>query len=254
MLSDMQEDIRKVETWSDQNHMALHPQKSKFMMVTTRQKRQNISSLKKIKIYDTDIEEVNSHKVLGLSIDNNLSWTVHISALIRKLSKKVFQLNRIKHLVDQHTRKLFFHAYLQPDFDYASTVWDKASKKCLKPLESMYRRSIKLILLKSSSVLDKDYKTLNILPLHLRCKFNKAVFLYKIVNGLAPSYLSEKLHTVRVRGKDRIILPRPRTDLYMTSLTYSGGGLWNDIPDYIKLKLTLASFKASYNAFLLNQL
>ena len=251
----LQTDINKVMKWSELNHMALHPQKSKFMLVTTRQKRQNIKSkLTDLKVNGKVLEEVNSYKLLGLNIDNNLSWSHHVSTLSKKLSKKVFQLNRIKHFLDHHTRKLFFSAYIQPDIDYASTCWDLASKSCLKPLESLYRRSIKLIPLKSSSLLNEDYKKLNILPLNLRFRFNKGVFMYKVMKNLAPPYLYEKFPVKNIRGKSIIFTPRPRTDLFMSSLVHSGSKIWNELPEHLKQKSSLSLFKKAYQSYLFEML
>ena len=255
VINNLQEDVNNLVTWTEHNHMALHPKKSKCMLITTRQKRQNIKSdLPNIKVRENIIELVDSHTILGLRIDHNLSWMSHASVLTRKLSKKLFQLKRIKHFLDIPTRKLFFHAYMQPDFDYVSTAWDHASKNCLRHLESIYKRAIKLILLKSSSLSILDYKSIDILPFHPRCQFNKGVFMYKIVNGLSPPYLSKRFPVSHVRNKALIYLPLPRTDLFMSSLTYSGAKLWNELPNAIKTKCTLSSFKRSFHSFLMNNL
>ena len=251
----LQSDVDKLETWSELNHMALHPNKSKFMLVTTRQKRQNITCKSNgLKIHGKILEEVNSHRLLGINIDNNLSWSNHVSMLSKKISKKIFQLNRIKHFLDQHTRKLFFHAYILPDIDYASTCWDLASKKCLKPLQSLYRRSLKLVLLRSSSLEISHYKKLNILPFDMRCQYNKGVFMYKIMNNLAPAYLCERFPVKDIRNKITVVTPRPRTDLFKTSLIYSGSALWREIPLYLKNKNSVSSFKKAYHKHLIEQL
>ena len=221
------------------------------MLITTRQKRQNIKSiLTGLKMDDKTIEEVNSHRLLGLNIDNNLSWSNHIFTLAKKISKKVFQLNRIKHFLDQHTRKLFFYAYIQPDIDYASTCWDLASKNCLKPLQSVYRRSLKLILLRSSSLDINHYKELNILPFDMKCYYNKGVLMYKIMNNLTPVYLYDRFTVRNTRNKITMVAPRPRTDLFKSSLVYSGTKLWNELPDFLKNKRTLSSFKKAYHRYL----
>ena len=247
----LQLDLDKLVVWTEFNHMALHPQKSKAMFVTTRQKRQNFKTKSTgLKIHDNILEEVNSYKLLGLVIDNNLCWLNHISTLSKKISKKVFQLNRIKHFLDQHTRKLFFYAYIKPDIDYASTCWDLASKNCLKRLESVYKRSLKLILLKSSALEINDYRELNILPFGMSCRCNKSVFMYKIMNDLAPSYLYERFHVKNIRNKITIVSPRPRTDLFKSSLMYSGSKLWNEAPAYLKSKSSLSSFKNAYHRYL----
>ena len=153
----LQNSLDNLTDWTEMNHMALHPDKTKFMLITTRQKRQNIvSHFHPLTVQGTTIEEVQKHRVLGVIIDNNLSWTPHVKSLCKKISIKTFQLSKIKHFVNFHARKIFFHAHIQSLIDYGSTLWDSASKNCLKPLHSLYKRSLKLILLKRSSLEEDD--------------------------------------------------------------------------------------------------
>lgn len=73
--------------------MALNPVKTKYMLITTRQKRQNLkSTLPLLMIGNESVEEVKTHKVLGVIIDNNLSWKDHIIGICKVLSKGVFIL------------------------------------------------------------------------------------------------------------------------------------------------------------------
>ena len=147
----LQNSIHELTRWTEQNHMSLHPGKTKWMLVTTRQKRQNLTdTLPAIRVHNQVVEETNSHKVLGAIIDNNLSWSLHIAYLCKVISSKVFQLSKIKHFLNFHARKLFFffHAHIQACLDYGSTVWDSACVSTLKPLVSLHRRALKLIFAK----------------------------------------------------------------------------------------------------------
>ena len=58
------------------------------MLITTRQKRQKIMSyLHPLTVQDVTIEEVQNHRVLGVMIDNNLSWTPQVNSLYKKIHK-----------------------------------------------------------------------------------------------------------------------------------------------------------------------
>ena len=89
---------------------------------------------------------------------------------------------------------VFFQAHIQSGIDYASTLWDSASDSLKKPLKSLHRRAIKIVL-KRTSLTDKDYKAAQILPRSSRLMSNKGRFVHKIVSGRAPlyKYLSTKL-------------------------------------------------------------
>ena len=89
------------------------------------------------------IEEVDSHKVLGVTVDNNLSWCKYVTALCKTASKKVYQLSRIKHFLYPHASKLFFqfHAHIQSIIDYGCYPLGLGQRKhpqSVKPLVSLH--------------------------------------------------------------------------------------------------------------------
>ena len=91
LMNSLQHSVDNLINWTEMNHMAQHPDKTKFMLVTTRQKRQNLlPNLPPLTIKSDIIQEVQNHKVLGITIDNNLSWTLHMNTLCKKISTKVF--------------------------------------------------------------------------------------------------------------------------------------------------------------------
>ena len=81
----LQRGIDRFVTWSELNHMALNAQKDpKCMYMSALQKRQKLSVLfQPFFIGRQTIEEVHSHKVLGVIIDRDLSWSNHISFHLR---------------------------------------------------------------------------------------------------------------------------------------------------------------------------
>ena len=247
----LQNNIHELIKWTEQNHMSLHPGKTKWMLVTTRQKRQNLTdTLPTIRMHNRVVEETTSHNILGVIIDNNLSWSLHIAYLCKVISTKLFQLSKIKHFLNLYARKLFFHTHIQACLDYGSTLWDLACVSTLKPLVSLHRRALKLILLKSTSLTAADYKTLCILSLKLRFELNKGILMYKIMFDIAPQYLKQLFHVNRSRGLNKISIMIPRIHLFKSSLTYSGAVLWNSLPESLKKKkkkpISTSSFKSRF--------
>ena len=155
------------------------------------------------------IVEIATHKVLGVTIDNNSSWTNHVNELTKCVSQKLYQLTKIISFLNAHARKLKKnYAQIQPIIDYALTLWDSASAGTLKPLVSIHKRALKLTLLKSTSLTAHDYKHLDVLPLKL--KFNKGIInvMHKIVpgpySGYAPSDLKLSFHSNRNKHSHKL--------------------------------------------------
>ena len=162
----------------------------------------------------------------------------------------------MKHFLNLHARKLFFHAHIQSTIDYASTLWDNASETAIAPVIRTHKRAIKQILLKSSSIKTDDYKTLNILPFKQKLILNKAKLMYKIVNKLAPQTLIDKFpeNEDRHNHNDLAVCYNPRVKYYQKSLQYSGAVLWNSLPNYLKYTKRLSTFKRNFIQYLYNTL
>ena len=114
-----------------------------------------------------------------------------------------------------------------------------------KPLKSLHRRAIKIIILKRTSLTDKDYKAAQILPLSSRLMSNKARFEHTIVSGRAPMYLSTKLlinQSWRYSSR-KLNVPIPRIDLFKSCLVYFGPALWNSLPSELRLPVSPSVFK-----------
>eukprot|EP00745_Piridium_sociabile_P033008 TRINITY_DN5647_c0_g1_i9.p1 TRINITY_DN5647_c0_g1~~TRINITY_DN5647_c0_g1_i9.p1 ORF type:complete len:921 (+),score=13.12 TRINITY_DN5647_c0_g1_i9:226-2988(+) len=226
----LQDNVNQLINWTELNHMSLNDKKTKLMLITSRQKRQNITfGMPPIHIGNKQIDEVDNHKVLGVTIDNNLSWSPHIDVLSKRVSQKVFQLSKIKKFLDVNARKQFYHSYIQSYIDYASTLYDLCSANSLKPLIRVHKRALKVVLLKSSSLTSRDYISLDILPLTYKLEYNKAVMMYRIMNGLAPPSLIAKFPLNQSKYTNSIIIRKPRIDMFKTSLSFSGGILWNSL-------------------------
>ena len=172
------------------------------------------------------------------------------------LLKKVYQSAKIKHFLNFHARKTFFQAHIQSGIDYASTLWDSASDSLKKPLKSLHRRAIKIVLLKRTSLTDKDYKAAQILPLSSRLLSNKGRFVHKILSGRAPMYLSTKLFINQSsrNSSRKLNVPIPRIDLFKSSLVYSGPVLWNSLPSKLRLPVSPSVFKKNLMLHMLSLL
>ena len=191
--------------------------------------------------------------MLGVIIDKDLTWTEHITHVGKIMSRKLFQLGKIKHFLDKQSRKHFFNGHILSIIDYASSVWDNCSNTNLKQINRMYKKAVKLVLLKSSSPTAKDHKELNILNFHDRLFFNKALFMFNVMNGSAPPKITNTFKTNSHRHKNILVFPRPRNNLYKSSLLYSGGTLWNSLPATLKNIKTKSHFKSRLKCYLFNK-
>ena len=78
------EDLQKVEKWSRTNNMYLNPSKTKAMLAVGKRLRKRFdgeTSSLQLCLNDEEIEIVRSHKLLGLKIDQDLTYDEHIDEM-----------------------------------------------------------------------------------------------------------------------------------------------------------------------------
>ena len=62
--------------------------------------------------------------IIGLEIDDKLSWNKHIDKVAKKVASGIGAIRKICDFVDQKTLIYVYHALINPHFDYCSEVWD----------------------------------------------------------------------------------------------------------------------------------
>ena len=107
--------------------MISHPAKTKSMLITTGQKHQLRPLHLNLSLKASHIEQVHELRHLGVIIGDEFSWRPHITGICKTVSKHLYLLSQLRHLVDTPKRKLFYHAHISSHLTYASTVWDGCS-------------------------------------------------------------------------------------------------------------------------------
>ena len=104
-------DIDAVSMWAKENKMKMHPAKTKYSIISTRQKIANSAKQSlDLSVDGMQLTKVESERVLGVYIDSHLTWNEHIDTLRRKLLQRV--------AIQARARKYIY----PPNIDYFSTM------------------------------------------------------------------------------------------------------------------------------------
>ncbi len=79
-----------------------------------------------LKVGDKHIKQVNEAKLLGIIIDESITWDKHIYKMSNKISKKLGLLKRLKTFIPSNMLIMLFNCLVLPHFDYANVVWGTA--------------------------------------------------------------------------------------------------------------------------------
>ena len=249
----LQTDIDEILHWSADNKMTLNETKTKSMLVTGERlaKKMEQSTLR-LHVNSTELEQVNSHQLLGVTIDSQLTFDQHVEKLCTKLSQRIAVLRKIRRFLPLDQRKLYYNAMIKQQMQYASTVWTSCSVENMQKVFKLQKRAARVILgadTKANSV--QLFRKLDWVPFFHEAKVNRLLMVYKRLSGDCPAYMSQMLTRnadVNERpsrhGLINPVCPQfKRESEGGRSFTVSTTRLWNMIPRDTRSKPTLASFK-----------
>ena len=131
----LQEGLHDVSKWCHQNRMVIHPGKTKSMVVAARQKHQLKPLMLKLTLCTNIVEQVREHRVLGVTLDEELKRQSHIDNVCKQLARNLSLLGQLKPYVSTDCCKMFFKAHILAHINYTSTVWSNASEVHKKKTE-----------------------------------------------------------------------------------------------------------------------
>ena len=138
---------------------------------------------------------------------------------------------------------------MQPHFNYCCVVWDNCNKTYADKLQKLQNR-VARVLTSSSYDIAADFllEKLGWRKLDTQRKLEKAVMVYKSLNGLAPDYLRpmfidrSSITNYSLRDTEgKLAVPKPRTNYLKNSFGYSGAVLWNSLPTELRKTNNLKS-------------
>ena len=249
----LQHDGNRSKQWGKQNKMNVHYDKTSCMLLGTRHSTQNSQEMN-IYIDGNKIKNVTKQKLLGIYIDENLQWSDHIDYLCSTISSKISLLKQLSLYIPVEAQKLYYQGYILPLIDYGSSTWGTTSKTNIERISKLQKRAARIILNAPFDTASAEmFNTLGWQTVTQRHNYNKAVLVYKALNDLTPSYISDlltpvsQLHhrTLRSTTNGSLAVPRSKKAIYDGSFSSSAPRLWNDLPETVKKSSSLKDFKRS---------
>ncbi len=87
------EEVSTLTKWCQENHLSLNIDKTKELVVDFRRQSREHTP---ITIDKTPVERVNSFKFLGVHITEDLTWSTHTDAVLKKAHQRLFFLRRLR--------------------------------------------------------------------------------------------------------------------------------------------------------------
>ena len=199
------------------------------------------------------MNEVSTHKHLGLYLCNNCSWHEHIEYIKAKAWQRINTTRRLKFDLDRKSLQIIYFSFIRPLLEYI--VWNNCTQYESLGLEQIQYEAARIVtgatrLVSINSLLtETGWETLS-----ARRKNHMLVMFYKMRNNLCPVYLSSLVPrtigssvSYNLRNAGDIQTVNTNTQLYYTSFLPSAIREWNDLPGEIQNANSIAAFKYNLN-------
>ncbi len=142
LTESMNKELNKLAVWFRANKMCVNGEKTKFIIFRTHGKIINPADA--VIIFDANepgqphneemiytLERIHnehedknkrSYKLLGVHLDEYLSFNTHVNILCNKLSRSLYCINRAKIFINIKSLKLLYYALIQSHLNYCSII------------------------------------------------------------------------------------------------------------------------------------
>jgi hypothetical protein len=146
--SDMQslrDDMDNLLQWEQDWQMEFHPSNlSKCQLLRITNKRKPFA--RDYDIHGHKLEELESAIYLGVTIQKNLSWNIHIDQITKKVnSTRAFIQRNLNHC-PRETKSTCYLTLVRPLLEYACMVWGPHTAQNTQKLEAVQRRSARFVM------------------------------------------------------------------------------------------------------------
>ena len=135
-------ELRKVLKWTVANKLTLNTSKTEILFVST---RADSSDDVNITLLNETKGPCNSCKYLGVHLDKNMTFSVHIDEVLTKISRHTGILFKIRDNLPTKTRLDYYYAFIYPYLSYNVIFWGATYQTHLNPLIVQHKRTIRTI-------------------------------------------------------------------------------------------------------------
>ena len=196
------------------------------------------------------VEMVTSTCLLGVIVDDALSWAAHVDPVCRKVGRKIGALRHSYCQLSCDARRLFLLSVIQPELEYAACVTVPTMSGALKDrLLSVWRKAVRCASgAKWQDAVPPLVDKLRITPISHRWLLQYVKVIRRCHSNCAPLPLSNKLdrtsHCYHIRGNKNTFTPSlSSTRSGCVSFMKRAPLLWNSLNPDVQSAPSLSSFK-----------
>ena len=230
--------------------MSLNASKTEVLYLSSKFVSKSSPSVSII-VGDKNVESKAEVRNLGVMMDEHLTMSTHISNLCRSAMTAIRKIGQIRQYLDRQTTLTLVHAFVTSRLDSCNALLANLTEKDIGKLQRLQNIAARIVQrARHHEHITPILSALHWLPIDKRIKFKIILLTFKALNGTAPTYISDILHTYTptrtLRSQHQHLLQAPRfnTQHYgHRSFSVTAPLLWNQLPSDLRQLSSLDSFK-----------
>ena len=228
--------LNNINDWTINQKMLVNERKSKTMIFNY---TNNYQFTTRLKINDHPLEVIDSTRLLGTIISNDLKWDLNCASIIKKANARMELLRKVSNFCsDYDDLKNIYFLYIRSLLEQSATVWHSSlSEENKNDLERVQKSALKIILDNKYQGYKKALLKLDIESLNDRREKLCLNFAIKAAKNYRSKHmfpLNQKTHTMETRETEKFKVQHALTDRLKNSALIYIENLWNQHEDQNK--------------------
>lgn len=201
------------------------------------------------------IFECSSVKYLGIHLQSNLSWNIHIQYIKNKISQAIGLLFEFKNKFDRKTKMLIYYALIQSQLSYLIILYGSRKTTDIKSLQRMQNKALKSvfnlpIMYPTVSLYEDVVKS--VLPIMGIYKLQLLLYVFKCIHNIGHHTVQFRInqHSIETRNNASLLVAWCRLETTKQRIEYIETRESNNLPPSLKNINRISVFKTKLKEYL----
>ena len=246
-----------LSAWFLSNKLTLNTEKSSFTIFKS--PRRIIDLPNSISYLNQKLNRVSHIKFLGVTLDENLSFNLHINEVCNKLKNLFHVFYSIRGFLSKENIRTLYYALIYSRIKYGIAVYGQANASNIKIIQTLQNKLLKVLAGKKYRYpTDKLHNEFDLLKVSDITNQEVLTFVYNFFSNGLPGIFNNyyqtfsENHSYNTRNAGLSIRKiRKNNEFGAKSIKIKGSDLWNNLNNSIKVVSNTKKFRYDYKKSIL---
>ena len=231
----------------------MNADKSSFTIFkSSRKKVQNLPD--HIAFLDKQLKRTTHIKFLGITLEENLTWSQHINEVVNKLKRLFHIFYNIRDYLTKENIKTIYYTMIYSRIKYGITTYGNDGSYKLNKIQVLQNQLLKVLLKKDyRSPTDQLHKSMDILKVNDIAEQEIVTFVHNYFRNKLPPVFNDYYETLANRhhrntrnGHNLLYILGHHRDIAASSIKIAGAKVWNYLNNNLKNIPKVKSFRVQF--------